>query len=128
MSPASLAALVPTQWKAGDPSPNPTGKPKTKPITDAMRLLLDGNLEAFRRLPRPLQLVVGRWYGATLHDPRALSLLLDRIEGRVTDELPPPLPEIVVEVQRLVGVYRGPVAPQRQAPIDVESKTVKRDG
>jgi hypothetical protein len=87
-------------------------------------MLLAGDLEGFRALPRPLQLQIARWYGDSLTDPRSRALLLDRIEGRVAEELPPPLPEIVVEVQRLVGVYRGPVG----SPRTVIAERVTKDG
>lgn len=90
---ASLAALVPTQYKPGQ-SGNPSGKPSTKPITDAMRLLLAGDKEAFMQVPRTVRLIVGRWYGQAWEDPRGMALLLDRIEGKVGDGPERPLPNI----------------------------------
>lgn len=124
MSPASLAALVPTQWKAGDPSPNPTGKPKTKPITDAMRLLLAGDREAFIALPVPLRRLCGAWYRHAMLDPRGLALLLDRIEGRIEDAPPRPLPSISFIEQHFdnVHVTNGKAEPRIVESTDIPGK------
>lgn len=80
--PNSLKALVPTQFPPNT-SGNPGGLPKTKPITSAMRMLLDGDLDGFAKVPKPTRMIVGRWYGQAWSSPYGMATLLERIEGRV---------------------------------------------
>lgn len=109
----SLAALVPTQYQPGE-SGNKGGRPATKPITDGMRLLLAGDKDAFLKLPRTLQLIIGRWYGQAWSDPRGMALLLERIEGRVMDAPERPLPTISFVEQHFGPVHvHGAKTPPR---------------
>lgn len=96
-----LRGLAAHQYAKGETG-NAGGRPKTKPITDLMRALLAGDIETFRAAPRPLQIVVARWYGMSLDDPKALSLLLERVEGHVPKVEEQELPAIVVQVQSIV--------------------------
>lgn len=90
---AATAHLVPTQFKPGQ-SGNPGGKPAIKPITDAMRLLLANERDAFIALPKPLKKLCGAWYSHAVRDSRGLAVLLDRIEGKIGDGPERPLPSI----------------------------------
>lgn len=87
-------------WKPGQ-SGNPGGRPKTKPLTDGMRMLLEGDKEGFLALPKPLRLQIARWYGDALTCAKSRALLLDRMEGgvpRAVDDKPLPVTEFILEV------------------------------
>ncbi len=81
-----LAALAVYQYPPGT-SGNAGGKPKSKPLTEGMRLLLAGDVEGFMQLPKPLKLIIGRWYGQAWSSPHGMALLLERIEGKVPQTL-----------------------------------------
>lgn len=118
--PNSLAALKPTQFKPGQ-SGNAAGGPKTKPLTDAMRLYLAGEDEAFGKLPKRLREQILAWYGDALIDPRSRALLLDRVEGKVDDAPDRPLPQITFIEEHFDGVKV-----LKPAPRQVEAVTVER--
>jgi hypothetical protein len=66
-------------WKPGQ-SGNPSGRPKTKPITDRVRAILDDPVE--------VEKIAKQWLTSVREgNVVALKELLDRIEGRVTDDL-----------------------------------------
>jgi hypothetical protein len=103
------AHLVATQFRPGQ-SGNPSGKPASKFITDAMRLLLANNREAFIALPKPLKKLCGAWYSHAVRDPRGLALILDRIEGKIGDGPERALPNITFIEQHFaqVGIAKPP--------------------
>lgn len=47
--------IVPYKWKPGQPSPNPGGRPKKKPITEALEKLYGGMIYPIKVLPANLQ-------------------------------------------------------------------------
>lgn len=121
--PNSLAALEATKWKPGQ-SGNSSGKPASKFITDAMRLLLAGDREAFLALPKPLKKLCGAWYSHAIRDPRGLALILDRLEGKIGDG-----PERVLPSMTFVEQHFGTVNVQgARAARLVEAAPVERNG
>jgi hypothetical protein len=75
---ANSANVVPYQWKPGQ-SGNPSGKPKSKPLSDLLRQA--GENGAYKRI---VDALVAR---ALEGDIKAITVVLDRIEGRVNDKL-----------------------------------------
>ena len=73
--------LIPHQIKPGEVR-NPKGRPKGTGITDKLRKILDDNEG------KGAQALADAIYAAALSgDPRIISIVLDRIEGKVTDRL-----------------------------------------
>jgi len=69
-------------WKKGDPSPNPTGRPKGSGITDKLRKIIEDNEG------KGAKAIADAIYAAALTgDPRIINIVLDRLEGKVTDKL-----------------------------------------
>ncbi len=75
---ANSANVVPYQWKPGQ-SGNPSGKPKSKPLSDLLRRA--GENGAYKRI---VDALIAR---ALEGDIKAITVVLDRIEGRVNDKL-----------------------------------------
>jgi len=75
---ANSANVVPYQWKPGQ-SGNPSGKPKSKPLSDLLRQA--GENGAYKRI---VDALIAR---ALEGDIKAITVVLDRIEGRVNDKL-----------------------------------------
>lgn len=78
-----------TRFKAGS-SGNPTGKSKTKLLTDALRAELVQNPQQARNIARK---IIGLAEEGDLH---AASLIMDRIEGRPSQQI-----DISTTVQQL---------------------------
>lgn len=93
--------MVASQWKPGE-SGNPSGRPKTKPITDALRELMaeeyTGKEERFRGLTNAQVLALRLFEMAEGGDLKALEELATRLEGRA--------PQAVT----MAGENGGPIA------------------
>lgn len=80
LSEKQLAALERNQYAPGE-SGNSGGRPKSKPLTDAMRLFLAGDEAEYMKVPQPTRTQVEAWYRDSLECPKSRALLLDRVEG-----------------------------------------------
>lgn len=68
-----------TQWRRGEPSPNPAGRPRD-PIRQALRAELEGNVGLAGKLARAIL------QRALDGDVRAFNAIADRIEGKPQSE------------------------------------------
>jgi hypothetical protein len=82
--------MIASQWKPGE-SGNPSGRPKTKPISDALRELLAeeyaGNEERFKGLSNAHVLAVKLFEMADAGDLKALQEITNRLEGMAPQSL-----------------------------------------
>lgn len=92
--------LIPYQFKPGE-SGNPGGRPKTRPVTDYVREQLERQIPTVMRVKLPA--VFAQLYGesatfgqmlafqmiaqAATGERRAMKEVLDRVEGKVTQQL-----------------------------------------
>lgn len=67
--------LAPYHWKAGGPSPNPTGRPKKKPITDRYKEAIEVEL------PYEVRKALGLKTGSTMGDALARRMAIRAISG-----------------------------------------------
>ncbi len=100
--------LKPIPWKPGQ-SGNPAGRPKNKPITAALKDLLDKNDgEAIKALASVAL------KNALKGDFRYAKEILDRIDGKVMDQL-----DVTTDGQAIAD-YPGLNATQRNKLADME--------
>jgi hypothetical protein len=68
--------LAPYKWSKNMPSPNPSGRPKKKPITDRYREALEVDL------PDEIRVQLGLKKGATMADAVARRMVIRASSGR----------------------------------------------
>jgi len=105
------------KWKKGQPSPNASGRPKKKPITEAYEVLCNKKLPAALRIVEFGKkakidlgenatfadwLAVGLMQSARRGNPSAAAEIADRIEGKV----PKPVDMEVTHKDELTGRTR----------------------
>jgi hypothetical protein len=87
--------LKPYRWKKGQPSPNPGGRPKKAPISDAythhVGMPLPDDIRSKLRLPKGATwadaMALGQLRSAVKGNTVAAKEIADRIEGRVTQPI-----------------------------------------
>lgn len=93
--------LRPYQWKKGQPSPNPGGRPKKAPISDAyahhVGEPLPDDIRSKLRLPKGATwadaMALGQLRSAVKGNTVAAKEIADRVEGRVTLPMEVEVPE-----------------------------------
>lgn len=106
--------LKPYRWQKGQPSPNPGGRPRKAPISDAYRHHVEAPLpEAFRaklRLPKGARwadaMALGQLHSAVKGNTVAAKEIADRIEGRVRLPVAVETPEDGEICVRVVNIGR----------------------
>jgi hypothetical protein len=72
--------LKPYLWKAGEPSPNPSGRPKRRPITDIYEKILADENNVAKIEQMVLQMILGGRMAGQLQ----LKEMAERVEGKIT--------------------------------------------
>jgi hypothetical protein len=88
-------AMEANKWKKGEPSPNPSGRPRKAPISDAYARHvgdpLPDDLRSKLRLPKGATwadaMALGQMRSAVRGNTPAAKEIADRIEGRVTQPI-----------------------------------------
>ena len=77
--------IKPYQWKRGQPSPNPSGRPRTAILTRAIRAQLESELTLESGVCTVAEAIASVLVGNALSgDIRAIREVADRAEGRPT--------------------------------------------
>lgn len=78
--------LKPHRWKKGDPSPNPSGRPKgSLSLTAALRKLL--SQKGKTKKEKYKELMDKLYEQASEGSPKLMQLIFDRIDGKVPDRV-----------------------------------------
>lgn len=108
-------------WKPGQTG-NPKGGPKRKPITDALLEALEKNKVGKLDLPNGrtlIELIIEAWVrNIVAGNQRAISDLMDRLEGKVSDDPPAEAGSPLVDTIRAFLAERPPPEdPPRKARV-----------